>query len=240
METLYIVIPAYNESENIRKFTKDWYPIIEKYHGDGCSRLVVIDDGSKDDTFAVLQELAKTHPLMEVLSKENGGHGPAVLYGYHYAISHGADYIFQTDSDGQTLASEFDRFWTLRNKYDVVLGKRPRRGDGAVRALVEKVLCMLLRLYFGVSVPDANAPYRLMKREILEKYLYMIPRDYNIPNVMLTTFFTYFHEKLIFVRISFRPRQGGKTSINLWKIIKIGWKALADFRMFRKQMKKSG
>lgn len=237
MESLYIVIPAYNESDNIQKVTEDWYPVIEKYHGDGNSRLVVIDDGSKDDTLAVLQKLAGTRPMMEVLSKANGGHGPAVIYGYHYAVRQGADYIFQTDSDGQTLAAEFDRFWKLRKTYDVVLGKRPKRGDGAVRALVEKVLCMILRMYFGVSVPDANAPYRLMKREVLEKYLFMLPEDYNIPNVMLTTFFAYFHEKLIFVRISFRPRQGGRNSINLQKIMKIGWKAQTDFRKFRKKIK---
>ena len=185
-----------------------------------------------------LQELEQARPFLKVLTKPNGGHGPTVLYGYHYAVSEGADYIFQTDSDGQTLPSEFERFWKLKETYDVVLGKRPGREDGAARVLVEKVLCVLLRLFFGVSVPDANAPYRLMKREVLENYLPMIPKDYHIPNVILTTFFSYYQEKLIFVRITFRSRQKGTNSINLQKIIRIGWRSLSDFRMFRKELSK--
>ena len=52
---LYIVIPAYNEEANIEQCIRDWYPIVEKYNGGGKSRLVIIDDGSKDKTYAVMQ-----------------------------------------------------------------------------------------------------------------------------------------------------------------------------------------
>ena len=90
-EKLYIVIPAYNERDNIYKVLDDWYPVVEKHSGGGESRLVVIDDGSKDDTYAIMQEYARTHPLFEPLTKPNGGHGATVLYGYHYALEHGAD-----------------------------------------------------------------------------------------------------------------------------------------------------
>ena len=103
-EKLYIVIPAYNERDNIYQILDDWYPVVEKHSGGGESRLVVIDDGSKDDTYAIMQEYAKTHSLFEPLTKPNGGHGATVLYGYHYALEHGADYIFQTDSDGQNTS----------------------------------------------------------------------------------------------------------------------------------------
>ena len=87
-----------------------------------------------------------------------------------------------------------------------------------------------------MSVPDANAPFRLMKRELLEKYLDRLPEDYNLPNVMLTTFFAYYHENICFRKITFRPRQGGKNSINIRKIIGIGKKSLQDFRTFKKQL----
>ena len=170
MDTLYIVIPAYNEPENIAACVADWYPIVERYGGEG-SRLVVIDDGSKDDTNALLCGMAKDRPLLIPLTKTNGGHGSAVLYGYRYAIEHGADWIFQTDADGQTNPGEFDGFWNERNRYDAVIGYRTKRGDGAQRAVVEKVVCLLLRLYFGVKVPDANAPFRLMRTEIVKKYI---------------------------------------------------------------------
>ena len=81
MEKLYIVIPAYNEAENIETLIKDWYPIIEKYNGDGESRLVIINDGSKDNTYEILKEYEKKKPLLKALTKKNGGHGTTVLYG---------------------------------------------------------------------------------------------------------------------------------------------------------------
>ncbi|HAE44470.1 MAG TPA: glycosyl transferase family 2, partial [Lachnospiraceae bacterium] len=213
MDSLYIVVPAYNESENIEALVNDWYPVIEAHCGDGRSRLVVVNDGSKDDTYEKLQDLAATRPYLTALTKPNGGHGPTLIYGYRYAIAEGADYIFQTDSDRQTLPTEFEGFWKRRKKYDAVIGKRLVRGDGKMRAFVEKFLCFLLRLFFRVALPDANAPFRLMKRELLEKYIGRFEDDYNLPNVMLTTFFAYYHEKMRFVPITFRPRQGGKNSV---------------------------
>ena len=63
-------------------------------------------------------------------------------------------------------------------------------GDGKIRAFVERVVCLLLGLYFHVSVPDANAPFRLMRAEVVAKYLPRMAADYNLPNIMLTTFFS--------------------------------------------------
>lgn len=236
MDKLYIVVPAYNEAENIEKLISDWYPVIEKHNGGGESRLVIINDGSRDDTYDIMCRYAGTRPLLKALTKTNGGHGPTVLFGYKYAIANDADYIFQTDSDGQTNPAEFEQFWSLREEYDAVIGSRPQRQDGLSRKFVEKVLLLILKLTFGVSVPDANAPYRLMKRELVQKYVRKMPGDFNLPNVMLTTYFAHFHEKVKFVDISFKPRQAGTNSINVKKIIKIGWKALADFRDLKKHM----
>lgn len=236
-EILYIVIPAYNEAENIENCINDWYPIVEKHNDNGKSRLVIIDDGSKDNTYNILLDLAKGKEYLIPLTKENGGHGATVLYGYRYAIEHGATYIFQTDSDGQTNPDEFDAFWDKRNEYDVVLGERRIRGDGKDRKFVENVVCFLLRMIFGVSAKDANAPFRIMASETVKKYIDRLPIDFNIPNIMFTTYFLYYKEKLLFIPISFKPRVTGKNSINLKKITKIGIKAVGDFRKLKKEMK---
>ncbi|SDC00116.1 Glycosyltransferase involved in cell wall bisynthesis [Succiniclasticum ruminis] len=236
MELLYIIAPAYNESDNIRKFIDDWYPIIETYNGNGNSRLVIVNDGSTDNTYEILQECAKTRPLLKPLTKQNGGHGEAVLFGYRYAIDQGADYIFQTDSDGQTDPTEFHRFWNLHHEYDAVIGNRPKRQDGLYRRFVQKVLLLILRMTFGVKIPDSNAPFRLMKSNLVQKYMKKMPKNFNLPNVMLTTYFSYFHERITFVEISFKPRQGGKNSINVNRIVKIGWQALGDFHNLRKHL----
>ena len=195
-----------------------------------------MNDGSKDNTFAVMEEYEKTHPLFIPLTKANGGHGAAVLHAYRYAIEQGADWIFQTDSDGQTDPDEFEGFWEERGKYTGIFGNRTARGDGAARAFVEKVVCALVRHYFGVTVPDANAPFRLMRAETLKKYLPKLPADYALPNIMITTYFAYFKEKIAFREIRFRPREKGTNSINVKRIVKIGWEALKDFRQLRRAL----
>ena len=234
-DVIYIVMPAYNEEDNINAVVEAWYPILtgksEK------SRLVIADSGSSDSTHAILTELQAKNPQLEVLSDTGKQHGPKLIALYNYAIAQGADYIFQTDSDGQTNPKEFDAFWELRSEYDVVLGHRNVRGDGKSRDLVEKVVCLLLRIYFGVKVPDANAPFRLMKTSVVEKYMDRFDADYNLPNIMLTTFFAYYKEKLTFRTITFKPRQAGNNSINIPRIVKIGFKALGDFRKFKKGLR---
>ena len=88
--TLYIVIPAYNEEENILNVINQWYPVIKAHSAHGTSRLVIIDDGSKDSTYHIMLEASKTRPLLLPITKENSGHGGTVLYGYKYALDNGA------------------------------------------------------------------------------------------------------------------------------------------------------
>lgn len=231
--TLYIIIPAYNEEEMMGHILDEWYPVVEKYNECGLSRLVIVNDGSKDKTHAIVCKYSETHPLLICLDKTNSGHGASVLYGYRYAIHNNADWIFQTDSDGQTLASEFDEFWNLRKQYEAILGNRVVRGDGQIRKTVENVLRFILRIIFLVNIPDANAPYRLMKGSLVNKYINRLPDDYNLPNVMFTTYFSYYKENITFREITFKSRQGGENTINIRKIVGIGVKGISDFIRFR-------
>lgn len=237
MDNLYIVIPAYNEEANIETCVAEWHHVVEKHNYNGQSRLVVIDDGSKDSTYGQLCQLRHRYPLLIPLTKKNGGHGSAVLYGYRYAIKNKADYIFQTDSDGQTNPAEFETFWNYRGKYDAVIGERRVRGDGIIRKFIENIVCLLLRIIFGVKTRDANAPFRLMKSVVVKKYISELPSDFNLPNIMFTTYFLYNKERVKFIPISFKPRKTGKNSINIRKITKIGLKAIADFMKLKKRMK---
>lgn len=238
MESLYIIIPAYNEEANITSCIRSWYSIIDQHNGGGSSRLVVIDDGSRDHTYALAKQCETDHPLLTVLTKPNEGHGATVLYGYRYALEHGADLIFQTDSDGQTNPAEFERFWRVRNRYDAVIGNRYDRKDGAARVFIENTLLLLIRLVFRVRMPDSNAPFRLMKAGLLRRYLPLMPKNYNLPNVLLTTFFVYFREPVAFGKISFQPRHGGRTSINMKSIFRIGIRAVRDFIIIKRHLPK--
>lgn len=234
---LYIIIPAYNEAENIQLVINEWYPIVEKYNGDGKSRLVIIDDGSKDNTYEIICKSAKTYPLLQPITKENSGHGATVLYGYNYALEKGADYIFQTDSDGQTLSSEFEQFWRMKKDYDMVIGWRKGRQDGYSRVFVTKILKVVIRVCFGISVTDANTPFRLMNAKTLQKYIGLIPKDFNLSNVILSVIYKKKNCSVKYIPITFRARQGGVNSINMKRIFKIGKQALTDFREINRALK---
>ena len=228
-DILYIVIPAYNEAANIEEVINDWYPVVEKHNGNGASRLVIIDDGSRDDTYKIVQKCGSSRPLLQSVTKANSGHGATVLYGYNLAIQEGADYIFQTDSDGQTLPDEFEEFWNLKNDYDMVIGWRRGREDGYSRRFVTKTLKMVIKLCFKVDVTDANTPFRLMKTDTLKEYIALIPKDYFLSNVIISVIYAKKKLMVKYLPITFRPRQGGENSINMKRIITIGKTALVDF-----------
>lgn len=242
MENLYIVIPAYNEAENIGNVIDDWYPIVQRIAEEGGtgSRLVIIDDGSKDATYRIMTDYAKERPLLIPITKPNAGHGATVLYGYHYALNAGVDYIFQTDSDGQTLPEEFWPFWEQRQDYDMLIGWRNQRQDGGSRVFVTRTLRLVIRLCFGVKVMDANTPYRLMNAKTLKRYIGLVPKDFNLSNVILSVIYAKKNCKVKYIPITFRPRQGGVNSINMKRIFKIGKQALSDFRVINRSLRQDG
>ena len=167
------------------------------------------------------------------IDKPNEGHGGTILKGYHYAVDAGADYVFQTDSDGQTLPEEFWQFWEKREQCGLLIGYRKKREDGLSRLFVTRVLRLVIFLIFGTWVKDANTPYRLMKGKQLKKVLKRIPDGFFLSNVLMTVIYEKHHLNVEYIPITFRPRQAGKNSINMKRIFKIGRQAFGDFIRLR-------
>ena len=237
-DTLYVVMPAYNEEANIEDVIKQWHPVCERINKEGNeAKLVIANDGSKDQTFAIMQKLCVQYPYLIPIDKPNSGHGATVLYLYRYAINAGANFVFQTDSDGQTLPEEFWQMWEHRHEYDFQIGTRGGREDGANRVFVTKTLRLVVWLMFGVWVKDANTPFRLMNAPRLQSIMKLIPEDFFLANVAVSAIAVKKKEKIAWYPITFRPRQGGVNSINMKRIFKIGVKALGDFRMINKNLK---
>jgi hypothetical protein len=90
---------------------------------------------------------------------------------------------------------------------------------------------------FGVRVKDANTPFRLMKVERLQKIMKMLPPDFFLCNVAISAIAVKWGERCKWFPITFKTRQGGVNSINFRKIIKIGWKALGDFKSINRKLK---
>jgi glycosyltransferase involved in cell wall biosynthesis len=234
-DILYIVMPAYNEQDNIRAVVAGWHPVVEQVGP--SSRLLIVNDGSKDNTFRYLLDLQEQYPQLIAIDKPNSGHGATCLLAYRKAIEANAGFVFQTDSDGQTQPEEFFAFWEKRNEYDFIIGARKERQDGLGRVFVTKILRLLVWFIFGKWLEDANTPFRLMKADRLNKILTVIPDDFFLCNVAISTIAVKWKERCKWTPISFLPRQGGINSINLKRIFKIGWKAIGDFRRINKNLR---
>ncbi len=231
MDKLYIVMPTYNEELNIEQVVRAWYPKLML--GGEDSKLVVADSQSTDSTHEILLRLKEEFENLEILSDTRKEHGPKLLALYKYAINEGADFVFQTDSDGQTNPDEFDAFYELRNDYDALFGNRKHREDGKIRYFVEKVLCFIIILYFGVKIPDTNVPFRLMKTKPLADNIIGIPEDFFLTNVIVSMRFNKEKGSCLFKEISFARRAKGENSVNMRRLIKVGLKSLKDFLQFR-------
>ena len=87
-------------------------------------------------------------------------------------------------------------------------------------------------------VPDANAPFRLMRSNIVAKYINLMPDDFNLPNAILAACFTRYKENVIYKEVTFQPRQGGKNYMNLKRILKIGVDSIRNFSQIKRNLKK--
>ena len=220
IDKLYIVVPAYNEEGSIAQIVDEWHAVVDSV-GNG-SKLVIFNDGSKDNTLSILENIKNKYPNLIIINKENTGHGPTCTTAYKYAVTKKADWIFQTDSDGQTKSCDFWRFWEKRDKFDFIIGWRTKRGDGCTKRFISRTLKLSVFMIFGIIMKDVNAPFRLMKSERLCQYLSMIPDDYFLSNTLLSVMITKNKEKVLWQKISFTSRTSGISSMPLKKVVRLG------------------
>lgn len=224
-------MPVYNEQASVRKVVMEWFQEVENWTENFV--FLAIDDGSKDGTLKLLKRLQEQlGPRLEIVSRENRGHGQTCLQGYRIAFERGIPFVFQLDSDGQCDPQYFFRFWRDRDNYDVIYGKRVRRDDGWRRVLASIVLKVSLWLWCGVSCVDANVPYRLMRTDAICNDLERIGPDFDLANIALAVVLR--KNKLIThfaIPIHFRERYGGEPNV---PITKFGQKALE----LRQQLKR--
>jgi dolichol-phosphate mannosyltransferase len=183
---LAIVIPVYNEEQRLPVLLEDWQPL---FRNSGVPyKLILIDDGSKDNSLGLLQRLAADDPSLEVHTQPNAGHGPAILKGYRLAAAE-ADWVFQIDSDHQLETDAFPQLWAQRAGYDLLLGQRREKNASPGRRWISRLSKWSVRWFFGPAVRDVNSPYRLMRSECLLAALEKIPANSFAPNVLITSWF---------------------------------------------------
>ncbi|MDM8563305.1 glycosyltransferase family 2 protein, partial [Candidatus Marithioploca araucensis] len=150
---------VYNEEACIETVIKSWYDMLSDLNMNFL--IIVLNDGSQDRTAEVLAQFANNERI-SIINKENSGHGPTILMGYHKAVEI-AEWVFQCDSDDEMKADYFPKLWAERQKYVALFGVRENRTQNLARKLISAVSRLTIKLLFGKSVIDVNTPYRLMR-----------------------------------------------------------------------------
>jgi glycosyltransferase involved in cell wall biosynthesis len=180
---LAVVVPVYNEEQNLGNFTKDWMELFAALGIDYSIHFY--NDKSSDQSMAVLNDLCSKHVQLTVTDFAiNGGHGPAILTGYHEHLT--ADWIFQVDSDHQLSCAVFEQLWMERANADMLLGERHRFHHIIFRKTLTAVSSLFVKYFFGTQIRDVNCPYRLIRASLLLKEIALIPRYCFAPNVLIS------------------------------------------------------
>ena len=197
----------HNESFVIEQNLRNYIAELEDLVTD--LEVIVAEDGSVDDTKAVLERLAKELPIKLFLSDERKGYQQALVD----AVSHATKpWVFIVDSDYQFAAIDFWRLEPHRKTYDIVLGMKSPRKDPFYRIWLSWGYNVLLRRFFKVPYRDMDTGFRLIRREALDELA---------PQVKHMSFFTaefvvrahYAGYKILEVPVPHYERKIGSTTI---------------------------
>lgn len=186
MERLDIVMPVYNEAGRVGCVLEAWSAVCRQL-ADADWTIHVYDDGSRDGTADVLaRAAAASGGRIVVHAQSNRGHGPTVLRGYRESVERGADWIFQTDSDGEMPPAALKDLWEHRHDADFLAGIRTGRRQSLGRRIMSAVSRGTVLLGFGRSIHDVNVPYRLMRAKAFSTLFVSVPASAFAPNVILS------------------------------------------------------
>jgi glycosyltransferase involved in cell wall biosynthesis len=227
---LSVVMPVYNEQEAIVFAVDDVQRhVLDRVAG---ADLVVVNDGSRDGTGRLLDEIAARDPRVRVIHQQNQGHGGALMAGL--ASSRGA-VVFLIDSDRQIPLDEFPAAWAhLQSDHDGVFGVRRRRYDPVLRLYLSKVIRSVVGWLFGVKILDANVPYKLFRREIWQEASACIPPGTLAPSLFLAIFARKRGFDIVEVDVVHKERDTGEVSIRRLKLLKFCATGLSQMWAFRR------
>ena len=167
-----IIIPTYNEIENIENIIRAVFSLQKSFH------ILIVDDNSPDKTAEKVIELQKEFQEKLFLSvrKKKSGLGTAYVHGFKWAIKHHYDYIFEMDADFSHNPNDLEKLYNAcrLNGADMAIGSRYVTGVNVVnwplsRVLLSYFASVYVRMITGMKIMDATAGFICYRREVLEK-----------------------------------------------------------------------
>ncbi|NLZ27126.1 MAG: glycosyltransferase family 2 protein [Chloroflexi bacterium] len=178
ISSISAVFPAYNDAGTIPSMVLTSLIALRQVTDD--YEVIVTNDGSKDATGAVLEELASRFPELKVITHEtNKGYGQALRSGFAAATK---DWIFYTDGDAQYNPLEMPRLTeVLNDDIDVVNGYKISRNDAWYRILIGRIYHHIVKIAFGFKLRDVDCDFRLIRRDIFDN----VPLESNTGTICL-------------------------------------------------------
>ncbi len=220
----WLILPTYNEAENIEAIVAASGEVLEGAAPDGFSVLVV-DDGSPDGTGQIADRLAAENGWVEVLHRtEKNGIGPAYLAGFRHALDHGAGYVMEMDSDFSHDPADLARLLeAVEAGADLALGSRYVPGGGVtdwglLRRFISEGGSTYARLLLGLRVRDLTGGFKCFRREVLEAIHFDGVRSQGYAfQVELTYRAVRAGFQVVEVPIVFKDRERGQSKMS-WRI----------------------
>ena len=170
MSDKLVIIPTFNEKENIANIIKAVFSLPSKFH------VLIVDDGSPDGTASIVKELQKDYPDQLFIEERKGklGLGTAYIHGFKWALNRDYEFICEMDADFSHDPKDLERLVEACNEgADVSVGSRYSIGVNVVnwpmyRVLMSYYASVYVRIILGINVRDTTAGFVCYRRKVLE------------------------------------------------------------------------
>jgi dolichol-phosphate mannosyltransferase len=170
MKHSLIIIPTYNEADNVSKI------IPEVLAQDEGFNVLIVDDNSPDGTAKLVKDMQRTDPRIHLIERPNKqGLGTAYVAGFKYALLHKFDFVFEMDADFSHDPNMLVKLLTKAEDYDLVIGSRYISGVNVVNWPLRRLILsysanLYTRVITGLPVKDATAGFKCYRRAVLETF----------------------------------------------------------------------
>jgi len=174
---LSLVLPAHNEEANIAHVVGDALFVLPAFTDD--IEIIVVDDGSRDDTRKIVAALAVDHPFVRLVSHPaNRGYGTAVTTGIEASTK---PYVMFMDADRQFRIEDLADLSPFVGAFDVVAGFRKERHDPLHRRLFAEIFNVTVRVLFGVHLRDIDCAFKVFRGDMVRSL------DLSAPGALINT-----------------------------------------------------
>ena len=206
--TLTLVVPVFNEEKALDVFL----PELTEYCRQRDYSLVFVDDGSSDDSAALIETYCDSTQFRLFRHKVNRGYGGAIKTGIRACNT---DFLVTLDADGQHRPEDVGKLFEFasKNSADMVVGKRQSGNSGIYRAIGRKLIRWIAGLLVSLPISDLNSGMKLYRTELAKRYLVLCPDGMAFSDI-ITLVFVHRRDLVLETGIEVMPRSEGVSTIN--------------------------